>query len=387
MALNFQQVFDKIREIGLGARSRRENLEHLREKATELLEAWANKSAELNEKLERARQADPSLRCAIPLTEPLDAARDPVPAPAKLTLIAADGSQIAPDRHASVLFSLVNVGAIVMRTGSGEAPEIFTDSRLYFDEEVANWTDGFVALLRDLEERKKILELSKQYSLPLITLTDGPLQLWESRESNEVLNYKDALDDYLSVLSQLQELGVITAGYVDKPSSNLLVRLLEIAMTPADKIKDIRDIHPLPGVTDRWLLGTILGAGQRSAIFALQSHSRAVYRNLLALHFFYLNVGDEKHPSLVRVELPKWVADDAESLNMLHATLLDQCRMMGARPYPYILHRAHEIAVVKFEEKRQVEQMLELELRKAGDEMEDKSAKQSAKDLPGRGKK
>jgi hypothetical protein len=60
---------------------------------------------------------------------------------------------------------------------------------------------------------------------------------------------------------------------------------------------------------------------------------------------------------------------------------------MGARPYPYILHRAHEVAVVKFDEKRQVEQMLEMELRRSGDDSEGASYKQSAKDLPGRGKK
>jgi hypothetical protein len=58
--------------------------------------------------------------------------------------------------------------------------------------------------------------------------------------------------------------------------------------------------------------------------------------------------------------------------------------MMGARPYPYILHRAHEIAVVKLEEKKQVEQMLEIELRRTGGEVETESNKQSAKDLPGR---
>ena len=57
---------------------------------------------------------------------------------------------------------------------------------------------------------------------------------------------------------------------------------------------------------------------------------------------------------------------------------------MGARPYPYILHRAHEIAVVKFDEKKQVEQMLDLELRKAGSEVDQESNKQSAKNLKGR---
>ena len=151
----------------------------------------------------------------------------------------------------------------------------------------------------------------------------------------------------------------------------------------ADEYKSIRSHHHLRGVTDRWVYSFLPG-GHRSAVFGLQSSSRLHYTGDLALHFFYLNVGDMKHPSLVRVEFPKWVADDPEKLNLLHAALLQQCRVMGARPYPYILHRAHEIAVVKFEEKKQVEARLAMELRQSGGEVEDGSNKQSAKDLPGR---
>jgi hypothetical protein len=388
MALNFQQVFEKIREIGLGASARRENLERLRKQAAGLLEAWADKADELNDKLERARQSDPSLRSAIPLVEPLDAARDPVPAPDQMTLIAADGSQIAPDRHASVLFSLVNVGAIVMRTGSGDAPEIFTDSHLLYDDEIFTETGMLTAeaidLQRDIAERKKLLELARQVENPVVALTDGPVELWGAKNIGED-EYRKNLELHKSILSQLESHGVTVAGYVDKPGADLVVRLLEIARLSSDEqFKNIRKQHSLRGVTDRWLYGRILKGGQRSAVFGMQSGSRAHYTGNLALHFFYLNVGDEKHPSLVRVEIPKWVADDDEKLNLLHAALLDQCRMMGAKPYPYILHRAHEIAVVKFEEKRQVEQMLELELRKSGGEVDVESNKQSAKNLKSR---
>ena len=86
----------------------------------------------------------------------------------------------------------------------------------------------------------------------------------------------------------------------------------------------------------------------------------------------------------VRVEIPKWVADDPDKLNLLHAVLVDQCRMMGGKPYPYLLHRAHEIAVVKHEEKYQVEQMLAQELRRQNEELDEISSKQSAKDREGR---
>jgi hypothetical protein len=87
------------------------------------------------------------------------------------------------------------------------------------------------------------------------------------------------------------------------------------------------------------------------------------------------------------VEIPAWVAEDESKLDMLQAALIGQCRALGARPYPYILHRAHEIAVVKNEEKQQVEQMLVLGLRKAGVDVDEVSSKQSAKDLPGKGSK
>jgi hypothetical protein len=300
MALNFQQVFDKIREIGLGANARRENLERLRGKAGELLKFWADKADELNVKLDRARQSDPSLRCAIPLAGRLDAARDPQPAPVKLTLIAADGSQIAPDRHASVLFSLVNVGAIVMQTGSGEAPEIFTDSHLLFDDEIFTETGMLtteaIELQRDIAERRKLLELAKQVNGPVVALTDGPVELWGAKNGGED-EYRKNLELHKSILSQLESLGVTVAGYVDKPGADLVVRLLEIATFSTDEeYKNIRKQHSLRGVSDRWLFG-FLPAGSRSAVFGLQSSSRVHYTGNLALHFFYLNVGESKHPS------------------------------------------------------------------------------------------
>jgi hypothetical protein len=387
MALNFQQVFDRIKEIGIGARSRQESLEHLRKKARVLLNTWADKMEELAEKVERACQADSNLRCAIPMEERLDtfhlAPEEGKPA----TLLAADGSQILPDRHAGVQYSLVNVGAIAILPGSGRSPEVFTDSSLLYADELYTETGMIsgeaIEQRRDIAERKKLLELAPGYPAPVLALTDGPVELWGAKGGGED-DYRKNLEIHKSVLSQLQAKDVTVAGYVDKPGADLVIRTLEISRLSTDQdYKDIRKLHPLRGVTDRWLF-ELLPAGSRSAVFGLQSSSRAHYTGNLALHFFYLNVGEPKDPSLVRVEFPKWVAKDPDKLDLLHAALLQQCRIMGARPYPYILHRAHEIAVVKFDEKRQVEQMLELELRKAGSEVEEESNKQSAKNLPGR---
>ena len=390
MALNFQQVFEKIREIGLGARARQEAQNELRERARSLLGTWADKTAELRDKVERARQADPSLRCAYPLDERLDAS---FPKPVNqnfATLLAADGSQIIPDRHAAVQFSLVNVGAIAIEPGSGRSPEVFTDSSLLFADELYTetgiLTEEAIEQRRDIAERRKLLELAPNYPAPVLALTDGPVELWGTKGGGED-DYRKNLDIHKSVLSQLQAKGVTVAGYVDKPGADLVVRTLEIAQLSTDEeFKNIRKQHKLRGVTDRWLYN-FLPDGHRSAVFGLQSSSRAHYTGDLALHFFYLNVGEAKHSWLVRVEIPKWVADDIEKLDLLHAALLDQCKIMGAKPYPYILHRAHEIAVVKFEEKKQVEHMLEMELRQAGSEIDEESNKQSAKNLQGRSRK
>jgi hypothetical protein len=390
MALNFQQVFDKIKQIGKGARAHQESLDALREHARTLLDFWADKTAELRDKVERARQADSNIRCARPLDERLDASNPEPALQNPVTLLAADGSQILPDRHAPLQYSLVNVGAIAMQLGSGQSPEVFTDSSLLFADELYTETgmvtEEAIEQRRDIAERRKLLELAPDYPAPLVALTDGPVELWGAKNGGED-DYRKNLEIHKSVLSQLQAKNVTIAGYVDKPGADLVIRTLEIAQFSSDdEYKNIRKLHTLRGVTDRWLYGFLPG-GHRSAVFGLQSSSRVHYTGDLALHFFYLNVGEAKHPSLVRVEFPKWVADDPGKLNLLHAALLQQCRVMGARPYPYILHRAHEIAVVKFEEKKQIEQMLELELRRAGGEVEDESNKSVTHNLPGRTKR
>jgi hypothetical protein len=393
MPIDFQQVYSKIREIGAGARQRKKTLDERRQKARDLLAAYAGQLDVLKDKLARALEQDPSLRCALPLDAALDSH---YPAPVSVpeaTLIAADGSQINPDRHESTQFGLINVGAIVMRLNSNQTPEIFTESDLLYGDELEIQSggivsEGMVALRRDLKERSKLEELAIQCRAPVVTFTDGPIELWGAKDGEDASAYREALNQYKTVLSRLQAQGVITAGYVDKPAADLVVRLLEIVQALPDDLANLRTYHPLRGVSDRWLFGEkqnpLLGPGERSAVFAIQSKSQKDYQGVLALHFFYLNVGTDGHPWPVRVEVPKWVVDDRGMLDLLHGVLVQQCRMMGSKPYPYLLHRSHEIAVVSLDEKAQLQQMLEMELRRNEGEVDETSNKQSAKNLPGR---
>jgi hypothetical protein len=163
-----------------------------------------------------------------------------------------------------------------------------------------------------------------------------------------------------------------------------VVRLLEVAQATTEDLAEMKKFRPLKGVTDRELFREVLAAGERSAIFAIQSRSSSQYQGEISLCFFYLNVGKPDKPYLTRVEIPRWVAEDASMLDNLHAVLVSQCRMIGTRAYPYLLHRAHETALVSLEDKEQVTQMIVNELRKRGVAVDGESAKQYNKDISGK---
>jgi hypothetical protein len=389
MALDFQQVQQQVKELGENAAVREKKRQQSRQKALALLESYAEDLEKMRQKVQSvARQYDQNLRCALPVKENINAhfaAADP---PAQATLLAADGSQIMPDRHAEVTYCLVNVGAIHMKLGSSEAPEILIQSRLMYDEQLYTDTgtlgESDISLARDVAERSLLAELAGELPAPVITFTDGPMELWGAKDANDSSEYQENLDIYLKALEKLCEMGAVTAGYVDKPSANMVVRLLEVMITPEDELPQIKRYHPLRGVSDIDLFKDVLGPGERSAVYAIRSKSAINYRDDLSLHFFYLNAGQAGRPWMARVEVPAWVVEDPVKLNHLHAALVQQTRIMGRRPYPYLLHRAHEAAVVSLAEKEQVTQMILLELRRRGVQVDEASSKQSAKDLSGR---
>jgi hypothetical protein len=388
MPVNFQQIYRRVREIAEGAHENKKILEERRIRARELLALYASDLDFLRRKVEKAKESDVNLRCAGPFEDSLASCFPPPAAVTEATIIAADGSQVNPDRHAAVQFCIINVGVIAMRLSSGQAPMVTVETELMYGDELLHngspISDGMVAMRRDISERMRLDEISQDLPGPIVNLTDGTLELWGAK-GDDPQAYANFVEQYLGVLSRLHSRGVLTAGYVDKPSADLVVRLLEIAMADDEQLRHLRDFHPLRGVSDRWLYGErenpMLPSGYRSSVFVLHSGSEKKYKGALALHFFYMNVGTEGHPWPVRVEIPQWVAEDSKKLDLLHCTLLEQCRMMGSRPYPYLLHRAHETAIVRFEEKEQVEQLLALELRRIHAEVGDGSNKNSAKAL------
>jgi len=352
-----------------------------RAEAGALLSQHANNLEDIRNKVRAAAAADPRLRCAIPTTEPLDQPQPEPAVPETFTLIASDGSQINPNNHEPMHYFLINLGAIEFLGGTNAAPKVHTRTDLHFAEYTTSGsvTEEQVNLKRDKGERLLLAELAAQASgSPIITLNDGPLELWGDKLTNtsESQSFSEDLAEYLLALDELHKVGSATAGYVDKPRADLLVRMLEVVHgSPAGR--------PFRGVTDAMLLKNILGFGERSAVFAVQSQSAARYTEHRALHFFYLNVG-RVTPWLARVETPAWVAGDKQQLDSLHAVLVEQTKILGAHAYPYVLHRAHEIALVKFEEHEQVSNMLISEMRDLGIQPGELSQKAAAKRMRGR---
>jgi hypothetical protein len=398
MTLNFQEVSSMVKELGEAAPTRQQELIRQRVEALQTLRNNSGELERLRYKVSRLVETiDPNLRCALPVTENLDAAVSLPELTVPMWVLAADGSQIALDRHAAVEYCLVNVGAIRMHMLPSDQPFpsgapvptlVQIESQLLHDDDLYTATgmitEARLALMRDLRERSMLARLAKDVPAPAITITDGPMELWGSNEAENRGDFKESLKDYLGALSVLYELGAITAGYVDKPSANLTIRLLEVALLPEDELGQVKHWRPLRRVTDIDLFKNLLEPGQRSAVFALQSHTAQEYAGVLALHFFYLNVGLPGRPSLARVEVPAWVVNGAGQLDMLQAALVAQCRSMGKRPFPYVLHRAHEAALVTLEEKEQVTNMIALELRRRGVEVGEISNKQAAKNSGGR---
>ena len=388
MPIDYQQVYEKIQEIGKGLRERRRTLEERRARVWELLNIYNLELDLLNSLVDSAKQADPNIRCARPLPagEPLVSSQPQPASVTQATIIAADGSQILPDRHAAIQYYVINVGALAMRIGSGTSPEVFTDTELHILDEFEDtvFSESQIALQRDVSERKKLLEVAQKYAAPFIALTEGQLELWGAADIDNSRDFEKTLNDYLNALKEMENQKIVTSGYVDKPGANWVVRLMEVATIPKDELRNLRKHRPFLGVTDRWLFGNILGRHERSAIFALQAKSAEKYKASIAIHFFYLNVGDEQKPVIVRVDVPLWVVQNKEALDMLHCALIEQTQIMSHRPFPYLLHRAHETAVVSMREKEQVDQMLALAIRNNGGEIGEISGKQSAKDLKGR---
>lgn len=387
MPINYLSLKSQIADMGEKSVERSHDLKEKLERCRSLLLDNAGECKLLQRLVEEAVRRDSGTRCAKPADENLYIH---LPAPVgrgSCTLLAVDGSQMTPNPHEEVLFGLINIGVFRMPLGNHTLPSEQSFSDLLYDDALYSSagmvSEELIDLMRDVREREILAGLvKKEYQesgngQPVITLTDGPLELYHEPRTDK--QFEKHFQDYLAAFDELALHGAVTAGYVDRPRADLVVRLLELVAQP-EGVDQAQTPRPFAGVTDLQLFEPILAPGERSAVFELQSSAAKTFTGRKALHFFYLNVGREKQPALARVEIPAWVAQDLQSLNLLHTVLVEMARATGARPYPYPLIRAHEIAVVRMDDRDQVTRLVEQELSRRGFGPMSKSNKQIGKD-------
>lgn len=315
----------------------------------------------LQQMIEFAQSSKSSLYLAKPLQEDPLLSYPVLALPKDYTLLTTDGSQIVPNRHRPLQFGLINIGILTVSFGSGHAPEIKLISELLdyakiLREDGSFATEDDIALVRDLRERILIRdEITPELTRPVLTITDGPLDLFY-RSDIQGKNAKAAQKEVFQLDQQMQQEGILSAGYIDKPGASMLHNMLDIFK----EVEGNQDSEPNKyRVSDRLLLGNRINPGERSAVFEIVSKHRGDASERLRVAFFYLNVSTVKdHPWLARVEIPFWISQKPELVGLIHSALFADAQVLDSHPYPYSLHRAHELAVVKQAEYEEIENLL-----------------------------
>ncbi|TET40705.1 MAG: DNA double-strand break repair nuclease NurA [Dehalococcoidia bacterium] len=374
MPLDLAQVLAQIK--GLAARLKegeKEREEHL-ELALKMLS-----SAEI-EPLNRKIVASKTTWLVAGLVHGLDQHYDAPPCPKEFTVLASDGSHIDVDRHSSLRCYLINIGSALLHYGENPDAFLYSEPALFFGDDLVigdgsgreELIEGaLLGVKRSVEECLMLSRLAQDLpsARPTLALIDGSLILWGLQAFPEFV--REALLDngFLKALDSLKALGgnLALASYISFSRSTDVVNALRVALCPNDpadcdrycsgeRPAGGRECDAVAGIQDRGLFERLLGYGQRSPLFI--SGSRFVQKHYREhdIHFFYLKLDEE----VARVEIPRWVAEREELIDLVHALVLDQCRR--GHGYPVALMEAHEKAVVTTADRERFWELVELSL-------------------------
>lgn len=293
--------------------------------------------------------------------------------PSSFSVVAADGSSIAPDRHNPVRYYVVNTGTALLSYGAEPDAHLRAQGRLFYEESDLYFphdhktipvAGSLLALKMALSELETLLAVARTAPAehPVIALRDGSLIFWALQaEEEEVRSH--FLRELSELLNGFLDARIPLASYVSYPGSRDVINLLRVGLCPDNPVscdhctaratKRVPACLSLSRTMDRWLFERVLPVGSRSDVFVSSSPILKHYGELHEVGFFYLNVDEE----VARVEAPLWVLQDERNLGLVHALVFDQC--VRGRGYPSSLKEAHEQAVISSTERRIVEEMVE----------------------------
>jgi hypothetical protein len=342
--------------------------------AQRLLEQARSHQSELVEKQQIWRD-----RLGFAAAEPverLDLRQAIAAAPAIHTVIATDGSQIAPSHHEIAYCYLVNVGRIVLHYGQSRhplldsLPEVFyRPEDLYVSRQWGIRTEEWMGYRRTVSESIVLAELgemlkseaSHQPSIdpdtiqhpasplphPALAMVDGSLIHWfleplpgEARDRilppilqawDQLRAAKIPLVGYLSAARSGEALNFLRLHTCPYPTPDCQTRCEQPDTAPCQVFSPLRD-------TALWSL--LLEPGQRSPFWRSSAKILELYGDH-AIYFCYVHVGAE----VARVEVPFWVMQDPILLDT--ALSLTVAQVQKGYGYPVALAEAHNQAVVR----------------------------------------
>lgn len=393
--LELHKLLDSVDEMSREAARQQKRYADLAQDARERLQNIPVDD-KLMAKIKQAIAVDSSWRGAKPLEGVLDMCRHPQAKLEQASLIGVDGSQIYPDRHGAMLYYLLNIGSIVLRRGSSEAPATETAPALFFDETTLYDDQHYLVGSEYVNSQRELTEVEKLAALAMaerryvggdqdhlvVAMKDGQLMLWlgeKERKENAKL-----LQRYIDQLDEIRKSGGIPVGFVGRPRSANVVRLLWVAGLKSEAItQEIVRKSGFRALTDKMLFAPLLAPNQRSAIF---SNTAQVNRQQFAergqsVCFFYTNVARQAGADaarIVRVDIPEWAARQPALVDQVQMAIYEDCAGTG---FPYVLIRADELAVVSQQEKRDFEHILAVAMTQATGFLPEASPKAAQKEL------
>ncbi|MBD0268347.1 MAG: DNA double-strand break repair nuclease NurA [Cyanobacteria bacterium Co-bin8] len=339
-------------------------------------------------------------------------------APEAHTVLATDGSQIAPSHHEIAYCYLLNIGRIVLHYGQSRYPlldslpeVVYRPEDLYMSRQWGISTEEWMGHRRTVaeavvlgelakalrrEEREEIWGAEGQYSLdfsstpqpprspapshppsypstdlpshpPTLALVDGSLIYWfldqlpaEARDH--------ILPPILEGWEQLRQLRIPLVGYLSASRSGEALNFLRLEACPYEQPDctthcggqtDTAPCQVFSPLKDATYWATALEPGQRGPLWQSSAPILDHYGEH-RIFFCYVHVGAE----VARVEMPAWVVEDAELLETaLQLTLTQVQKGYG---YPVALAEAHNQAVVRGGDRTRFFALLEREMIRAG---------------------
>jgi hypothetical protein len=308
--------------------------------------------------------------------EPLDT-RITIPVPPKVhTVIATDGSQIAPNHHEIAYCYLLNIGRVVLHYGQNlhplldSLPEIYyRPEDLYVSRQWGIKTEDWMSYCRTAAEIIVLAELagSTPRKVPTLAMVDGSLVYWFLEQLP--MEARDRiLPPILKAWQQLRDAEIPIISYLSA-SRNIeslnFLRFLACPYPVPDCVSNCQNrTENLPcqvfeSLRDTTLWATQLQPGQRSPIWRSNARILESYHDQ-AIYFCYVHVGTE----IARIEFPAWVRENSAMLDQSLGLILAQ--VQKGYGYPVAIAEAHNQAVVRGGDRTRFFALLERQMIKAG---------------------